>query len=205
MPRHFDDQAREKIATKLQEVGLHHFVRSGIRSARVADICTQVGIAKGSFYRFYKSKESLFMSIANGRDEMHKREILTQLTHQTGDAKTVLIMFFTSIQHRTENDPILKILRDMGDLQHLIRTVPPELLAENNTRDRKFMQDVAAIFTNTFSVQHATSANLEQILSIMLSLTLQRDALMSAQIYDSAMLQVQDLFVARLLKGNLYD
>lgn len=205
MPRHFDDQVRNKIKLNLHTCGLQHFERAGIRGARVADICSEVGIAKGSFYSFYKSKEALFMAIANARDEMHKREVLAFLDEQLGDAKQVLIQFFDTMQTRTETDPILKILRDSGELNHLMRTVPPELLAENSKRDRIFLKTVANIFAARFGLVHATTKNLEEILSIMLSVTLQHDALMSAQIYDQAMQQVQDLFVARLLKGPLYD
>ena len=66
-----------------------HFSRTGVRAARVGDICADVGIAKGSFYAFFASKEDLFMAIADDRDLMHKRDMMAKhgfVYHSVGRA-----------------------------------------------------------------------------------------------------------------------
>ena len=45
---------------KLRNVAIQEFALRGYTEVSVADICTQAGVAKGTFYRYYRSKQDLF-------------------------------------------------------------------------------------------------------------------------------------------------
>lgn len=205
MPKAFTPSEKKKISAQLQKAGLERFRQNGIRAARVDDICRDVGIAKGSFYAFYQSKEDLFMAMADERDLKHKADMLEMLENASGTPRDILLQFFDFMLERIETDPVLKIVRDAGELAYLARKVPVERLAENTRRDREFMVQVADIFQNRLGVPHADQQTLEGMLTMMLSLALQDEHLIAADTYDQTMDLMRDVYLSRLLKGPFND
>ena len=63
MPK-FSDREKERIYDKLREEGEQLFVQHGLRKVTVDELSRATGIAKGTFYHFYESKEHLFMDIS---------------------------------------------------------------------------------------------------------------------------------------------
>lgn len=63
MPRHFSENEKQLIKKKLLVEGRELFENFGIRKTSVDKIVEKVGIAKGSFYNFYASKESMVYNI----------------------------------------------------------------------------------------------------------------------------------------------
>ena len=57
---------RERIA----EVAMRHFAENGYQGARIEDIATELGIAKGSIFQHFKSKAGLFLAV-------YKRAVLS--------------------------------------------------------------------------------------------------------------------------------
>ncbi|MCB1518669.1 MAG: TetR/AcrR family transcriptional regulator [Hyphomicrobiaceae bacterium] len=201
MPKAFTETEKERIRAQLMERGMTHFSRTGVRAARVGDICADVGIAKGSFYAFFASKEDLFMAIADDRDLMHKRDMMAMLKAETGNAPAVLGRFFDFMRDRTEGDPVLRVVRDRGEILHLMRKVSPEHIAENNRRDHEFMRDVSALLQSRYQLPCADAQTLENLLAIMLSVALQEEHFKAAGTYDATMALLRDMFVARLVEG----
>lgn len=62
MPK-FSDTEREAIAAALLQKGEQLFCEYGLRKVTVEEITKAAGIAKGSFYAFYASKEELYFAI----------------------------------------------------------------------------------------------------------------------------------------------
>ncbi len=203
MPKAFSPAEKSKIREQLMQVGLSHFALGGVRAARVDAICREVGIAKGSFYAFFESKEDLFMSIADARDVGHKADMMAWLKQASGAPRDVLNGFFDFMLERIETDPVLRIVRDTGEINHLIRRVPPERLAENTRRDLEFMAEVAALFRTRLGLEHADKTTLEGLLTLMLSMSLQDEHLKSAGVHETTVALMRDLFLSRLLRGPL--
>jgi len=57
---------RRTPATRLLAAATAAFARHGYDEVNVEDICRRAGIAKGSFYRLYPSKQDLFFAAARG-------------------------------------------------------------------------------------------------------------------------------------------
>lgn len=56
--------ARRAPAARLLRAGMAAFARHGFAEVRVDDVCQSAKLAKGSFYRHYRSKEDLFFAAA---------------------------------------------------------------------------------------------------------------------------------------------
>ena len=66
MSRAFNEEEKEAIRKKLITEGRVLFERYGLKKTNVAEIADAAGIAKGSFYNFYNSKEELFIDVLDG-------------------------------------------------------------------------------------------------------------------------------------------
>ena len=62
MPK-FSESERAIIQEKLLTKGEQLFIRHGLKKVTVDELIDGVGISKGSFYAFYKSKEHLYMEL----------------------------------------------------------------------------------------------------------------------------------------------
>lgn len=205
MPKAFSNIAKLEIRTALMEAGLKRFSQSGVRSVRIDDICADVSIAKGSFYAFFPSKEDLFMTIADERDIAHKNDMRVYLTETEGDAETIVNGFFDFMMGRIDSDPVLKIVRDNGELNHLVRKISPGLLADNNRRDKEFLEEVATILQSRFSLPAVDAETLEGLMTLMLSLSMQAGFIAASTNYDNVVKLMRDLFSSHLLKEPQND
>ncbi len=205
MPKIFSEVEKKAIKVTLAEVGIRHFAARGLRSTRIEDICRDVGIAKGSFYNFFASKEALFMSIADERDAMHKADILAYLNKTHPDKKPLVAGFFKFLMDRIETDPILKILHDTSEIISLMRKLPPEQIVKKQERDKEFVITIADLMQKKHGLVHATAEALESLMVMMLSLSLQAEFIKAMTDYPATISILRDAFLTRLLKGPYYD
>lgn len=78
MSKAFTEQERDLIRQKLQEEGLKQFKQKGLKKVSVRELAQAAGIAQGSFYNFYDSKEALLLDCVNKRISEKIREFLEQ-------------------------------------------------------------------------------------------------------------------------------
>jgi AcrR family transcriptional regulator len=64
MPKIYSDQQKAQLKVKLLSVGFELIVKQGLKAANIKTITTQVGIAPGTFYHFFASKEALVRQLA---------------------------------------------------------------------------------------------------------------------------------------------
>jgi AcrR family transcriptional regulator len=62
---HLRERGRQLPSARLLRAGMSAFERHGFADVRVDDVCRAAKVAKGSFYRHYRSKEELFFAAAS--------------------------------------------------------------------------------------------------------------------------------------------
>ena len=75
MPRPFTTAETEAIRASLLDAGAASFARAGIRRTTVEDLARAAGISKGAFYRFFESKEALFLALTDEYEQRMHAEI----------------------------------------------------------------------------------------------------------------------------------
>ena len=60
MPKIFSEKDREIIRNKLLEIGQESLKQKNYRDISLDDVTAKAGIAKGTFYNFFPSKELYF-------------------------------------------------------------------------------------------------------------------------------------------------
>jgi AcrR family transcriptional regulator len=66
---HLERSGAGAVAARLVGAAREAFAQHGYAGVNVADICTSAGIAKGSFYRYFDSKEAIFLAAARSTVE----------------------------------------------------------------------------------------------------------------------------------------
>lgn len=134
MPRVFSDEDRDAIRKALVETGRRLFVRSGIRKTNVDELARAAGIAKGTFYRFFQSKEDLFFAILD-EEEGRMRDEIEKVLNATADAEESLRALFSYARTEVGSRPLFRLFRDPDELALLSRGVPSGRLARHLEND----------------------------------------------------------------------
>lgn len=133
MPK-FSDIEKEMIRQKLMQEGERLFTSFGIKKVSIDEIVRATGIAKGSFYTFYPSKEQLYMDIAGDQQMKMWREMDEFLNENRALpprelCKQCFLWMFNGIQRY----PMLK-QADRETADYLYRKLPREAI-EAHTKD----------------------------------------------------------------------
>jgi AcrR family transcriptional regulator len=142
MPKKFNEQEKQRIRQKLLEEGKRSFEALGLRKTSVEDLTKASGIAQGSFYLFYGSKEELFYELLLVEEAI----IRDKLLHWANKEKTVTKeslrrCMMESFRLMSENAMIRNMYFE-GELELLVRKLPQELLERNFSEDRDAMMHV---------------------------------------------------------------
>jgi AcrR family transcriptional regulator len=196
MPKAFAAKEKAAIRRALMSTGLRAFARTGVRAARIEDICRDVGIAKGSFYAFFPNKEELFMAIADAREARHKSDMIAFVKAAEGEPREIAGAFFDRLARKIETDPLLAIVTAEGEIAHLVRRLGPERMAQGIEGDRRFVAEVAAIWP----APGASADDLLGLMTLMLAFITTRHAMTGEQ-YAPTLALLRALFVARMSGG----
>ena len=79
MPTSFTKEQQEKIREQLFHEGIRLFRKHGVQRATVSKLTAACGIAKGSFYSFYDSKEEFIIALAKWADENTEKMLAEKL------------------------------------------------------------------------------------------------------------------------------
>lgn len=82
MPKLFTEEERRTIRGKLLDAGLRRLEHSRWSSIAVEEIAAEAGIAKGTFYHFFPSKEAYFYEIMQCIKERNRADLRALLREQ---------------------------------------------------------------------------------------------------------------------------
>ena len=140
MPAPFDENERLSINERLVLGALDALRRGGLGAANVDQLARGAGIAKGSFYSFYPSKEHLFME-ALERIEAEYRRRFVDSAAGPGSSRKRIERALTDALRMVEEEPALRFL-DASAAERLARALPPERIAEHATADAEAAENI---------------------------------------------------------------
>jgi AcrR family transcriptional regulator len=175
MPKAFSKAERETIRHRLLDVGREQFSRFGLRKTNVAELCRAVGIAKGSFYLFFDSKESLFLAMFEEIETEIRSELVAELERLRNDPKAMFRHFMSKAFQLLETHPVLRILADPEESQALFRKVPEAKLHANQEDDDAFFGRLIAGWQQENIIVPGDPLVMAGLIRAILALALQRD------------------------------
>ncbi len=135
MTKAFGDKEKALIRSKLIEKGKELFARYGLRKTSIEDLTKAVGIAQGSYYNFFQSKEELYFEIMEQEEQYMKSRLLS--THQVEENLTrqSLEAFLTDAFGMIDESTFIKKLMNGEDYELLVRKLPEERIAKHIETD----------------------------------------------------------------------
>jgi len=141
LARGFTEREKEIIRNDLIAKGRELFGSYGLKKTSIEDLTKAVGIAQGSFYTFFSSKEELYLEVMDREGEAIKQKLLKEddikeLTREKFKS------FFKKVLDIVNDNPIIRQMFLEEEVDTLIRKIPPEKMKEYNKR---FMRDFLPI------------------------------------------------------------
>jgi len=142
MPKGFSENQKEIITKALIETGKVFFSQYGLKKTSIAELTKAVGISQGSFYLFFPSKEMLFYTVLKEEEVKIKAQLMEEVDFTSSDIKGNLkkIMFWTL--DMAENNPFIKQMISMNELDMLMSGVPKEISDEHMKKDGDFFMEI---------------------------------------------------------------
>lgn len=134
MPR-FSENEKEQIRNKLLSEGERLFAAHGVKKVTIDDLVEAVGIAKASFYKFYESKEYLYLDIVQGIQKRIFTELNSVLDSNVNlSSKERVRQTFSAMFKMMLRYPILAKI-DMNTIELISRKVSKERLSLFNEQN----------------------------------------------------------------------
>ncbi len=124
MPKAFSDREKKIIKKKLLEKGKEYFRIFGLKKTNIGELTKSIGIAKGTFYNFYKSKEKLFLDILEKVEQDHVDFLSKEITNIDKSPKDIFKFFLKYRYNVIETEPIIKMLLTSDEMDYLFRILP---------------------------------------------------------------------------------
>lgn len=166
MPKAFSEREKELIQKRLLEEGHKQFSAYGLKKTNIEEIASAVGISKGAFYLFYKSKEAFFLDVTEEVEVFFRRQVLAVIDQPGPSPRARLYAAFKKAFTLWKTLPILQGFTS-GDYEVLARRIPPEQLQEHLSNDRKFISELVA---RCHRAGIPVTASLDQIAGMMYTL-----------------------------------
>ena len=102
MAQPFTPEQKSAIRERLLTSARRHAIDDGPERTSLETLTSEAGISKSSFYKFFESKEALFLEVAAQWEQYILHHILETFEHTQGDSKTrvasMVITLFSEIQ-----------------------------------------------------------------------------------------------------------
>ncbi len=143
MPKAFTPSEKELITRRLLEQGFRLFSAHGLDKTNVEEIALAAGISKGAFYRFYESREALFMDVIEQAETRVRQQLLAIIDRPGPTPRARLLAIFKQALDLFRSMPILQFFSG-SDFDLLFRRVPEEKVRNHLINDRAFIDKLVA-------------------------------------------------------------
>jgi len=121
MPRAFTGAERAMIRERLLAAGRELFARYGLRKTTVEELARAAGIAKGTFYLFFPSKEALYAEVLLSVIPDMVKSLLERSFGVTDDVREALFLYQKELVRLIEGDELVRaITTDRSSWENLL-------------------------------------------------------------------------------------
>ena len=161
MPKQTFQNLPEDKKKKILEAAKNEFSRVSVTEASINNIVTNAGIARGSFYQYFESKEDLLLFMVSEASQKVK-QVVDRKIKEKGDIFETFIFFY---------DKIIKICKDNKNKQ-FYKTVFANLRANDNIILGKAKEEIYdSILKNTDTSKFKNKEDLNIIIDMLNAIT----------------------------------
>ena len=176
MPKKFSTSEIEYLNNRILNKGKELFFKYGIKKTTVDDIVQSVGISKGSFYTFFKTKEHLFFEMYITETKNIEKEFISQLNKKNNIIKKNLKNFLRK-KFSIDSKSAISLLYDKENFEYLNRKFPQKEIGNFIKDDFENLIDIIKQLEEKGVVSNYSSLQVAQMFHILFFLSLKKDEL----------------------------
>ena len=135
MARGFSEQELTEIRKQLIDEARNQYRTRGFKTG-IKDLTEAIGIAPGSFYKFYSSKEELIFTILEEEEVSIKETLLNEFNQVAFRSPEQIASFLIRGIELANGNPFIELMMSPTQMSALSRKVPKELLERHMNRDQ---------------------------------------------------------------------
>ncbi|MBN2076442.1 MAG: TetR/AcrR family transcriptional regulator [Dehalococcoidales bacterium] len=193
MPKAFTQSQIEKIRLALLQKGREYFIKYGLKKTSVDDIAKAVGIAKGSFYRFFESKEALFLALHEVSEEKLRTDMMRQL-EEIKDPDEKLRFLLKSSFAILEEDPLILAVFGRGEMESFSSFFSSEQYEEHYHQNITFIIELISRWQQEGIIRQLDAEVAGNMIASVFFIYLQKETLGTAM-YD----RVTDMLIETMV------
>lgn len=200
MPRPFSDREKEQVRKLLLDKGREFFSRFGFKKTSVGELASAAGIAQGSFYLFFNSKEELYFEVL----EMEEQSIREYFVPWLMEGGKMTRDRFKEFLHKAvsifEENPFLRKLWLEKEFDQILKRLPPELMERHAKRDASALKP---LINHWQQVGILRTGSAETIVGVIRSLFIL--PLYQQEIGEDIFSDVMDMYIDFIADGLVID
>ncbi|WP_410770898.1 TetR/AcrR family transcriptional regulator [Fontibacillus sp. BL9] len=201
MPRKFSEQQREWVYQKLLSEGRRSFEIFGLKKTSVEELTKAAGIAQGTFYKFFNSKEELLFEIIQ-EDEKRIRDMLMESLSAEAATKEGIKRFLLQSFQLMEESPILRKMTLSGEMEQLTRKLPQEALERNYKEDKDSLMPLIKIWQSKGIMTGVSAELIVSLIRAVVLLTLHKEEIGSER-FSSTMELLAEVLASGIVTANI--
>ncbi|RLM62624.1 TetR/AcrR family transcriptional regulator [Halorubrum sp. Atlit-26R] len=134
----FSDEKRTYIRNELLDTGRKLFARYGLKKTTISDLTDPVGIADGTFYHFFDSKERLYLEILTREQEAFADSVDELLADASGPQEGITAYLRLTIEE-IETNPLIQQLILEDDWERLVQEFSEDELDEQREQELGYL------------------------------------------------------------------
>jgi AcrR family transcriptional regulator len=174
MPRAFQPDERDEIREALLAAGGQLFGRRGLRRTTVQDLTRAAGIAQGSFYSFFRSKEDLFFELLEREEGAFFARLLGELQSRPLSRRRLKQLVLSGFEQFRAH-PFLGSLFGSGEYEALRRGVPAARMRRHVAGESELVAEVVGRLAAAGDVRSLDPQVLVGLLQAFFLLHVRRD------------------------------
>lgn len=179
MPKIYSQSEKDDIKERLKEATRKSLSINGIKKTTVDSLVKEVGIPKGTFYLFYKSKEILMFEVLLEFHEAFEQDMkiaLLQFDFQyitTNQLTEFILLFFL----KAKENPLFQVLTS-DELELLATKLPSDIVNEHFQHDHDMLEQILMFIPHQEDINiQALSGAFRDLFMFMFSDCCQDDSL----------------------------
>ncbi|MBN1500378.1 MAG: TetR/AcrR family transcriptional regulator [Spirochaetes bacterium] len=141
MPKGFKEEQIKNIRESLLDAARISFSQSGYKKMSIRDLTGQTGIALGTFYKFFKSKEELFFNLLISESNKLENRIKS-LIEEESRSSSLIEKAAEIILEELEKNKILEEILFGSELKMIFDSLGEEQIVMHKEKSIKMIMDV---------------------------------------------------------------
>lgn len=195
----FSDHEKAFIHKQLIHNGRELFSKLGFKKTSIAELTKAAGIAQGTFYLFFQSKEELYFEIMEAEEEAIRNQLLQDPNLSGKLTKDKLVHFLKKGLTIVENTPLFQQMFTDNIMEQIMRKLPPEKLAEHLAKDRDVFFPLISKWQKENSIIHIETDVIMSLFRSLIILSFQKQ-MIGEEHYEHTMSLLIEFIAEGLLK-----